>query len=254
METRGDGPPLLFAHGLSGNRARTLSALEPLARDHRIIAYDQRGHGDSTPIRDLSLYDPEAMAADAAGILDAFGIDRAIIGGESMGAATALVFATRWPERVERLLLVAPAFGRDPNPDRARLAGLGREIAREGIEGFLTNSGQRLREIHDAPPEVIAVVRQMHRSHDPGSLAAAFQAVSQWTFEPDLSRLSARRPPAAVLGWKGDSTHPLALAREVAASIPGAVFKELPGWMAVFADPAIVGRALRAVLAGKGNE
>ena len=51
---------------------------------HRIIAFDQRGHGDSTPIRDLSLYEPAAMAADSAEILDAFGIERAIIGGESM--------------------------------------------------------------------------------------------------------------------------------------------------------------------------
>ena len=175
METRGDGRPLLFAHGLSGNRARTLSALEPLARDRRVIAFDQRGHGDSTPIHDLSLYDPEAMAADAARILDAFGIQRAIIGGESMGAATALIFAARWPERVETLLLVAPAFGRDPNPDGARLAGLGTEIEREGIEGFLENSGQRLRRIHGAPPEVIAVVRQMHRSHDPPASPPRFR-------------------------------------------------------------------------------
>ncbi|MFN2387375.1 MAG: alpha/beta fold hydrolase [Thermoanaerobaculia bacterium] len=204
-------------------------------------------------VRDTSLYDPEGMAADAAAILDALGIDRAIIGGESMGAATALLFAARWPERVERLLLVAPAFGRDLNPDSLRLTGLGREIERVGLEQFLANSGERLRSIHGAPPEVLAAVRRMHLSHDPGSLAVAFQAVSRWTVEPDLSRLSTRRPPAAVLAWSGDAMHPIALAREVAARLPGARFEELPGWMEVFADPAIIGRALSRIFAGKGE-
>jgi pimeloyl-ACP methyl ester carboxylesterase len=253
VETRGAGPPLLFAHGLSGNRERTLLALEPLAGDYRIVVFDQRGHGDSTPVREPALYDPEAMAADAAAVLDSLDVDRAIIGGESMGAATALLFAARWPERVERLLLVAPAFGRMLNPDHVRLAELGGEIDRVGMERFLANSGERLRSGYRAAPEVVAAVRRMHLSHEPASLAAAFRAVSRWTFDHDLSRLSARRPAAAVLAWSGDVMHPIALAREVAASLPGAVFEELPGWMEVFADPAIIGRTLARILARKGE-
>jgi pimeloyl-ACP methyl ester carboxylesterase len=231
----------------------TLRELEPLAGDYRLVAFDQRGHGDSTPVRDPALYDPEAMAADAAAILDSLGVDRAIIGGESMGAATALLFAARWPERVEGLLLVAPAFGRRPNPDQVRLAGLGDEIDRVGMERFLANSAERLRSIHGAPPDVLAVVRRMHLSHDPRSLAAAFRAVSVWTFEPDLTRLRARRPPTAVLGWAGDPLHPVALAREAASSLPGAVFEELPGWMTIFAEPAIIGRRFAGILPRKGE-
>ena len=98
-ETFGEGKPLVFAPGLTDNRGYIRRQLLPLADRYRIVTYDQRGHGDSTPVTDPALYTPERMAGDMARILDAFDIERAVIGGESMGAATALLFAFTWPER-----------------------------------------------------------------------------------------------------------------------------------------------------------
>ena len=52
VETFGDGPWLVFAHGLTGNRHGTRRQFAPLADRYRIVIYDQRGHCDSTPVTD----------------------------------------------------------------------------------------------------------------------------------------------------------------------------------------------------------
>lgn len=118
VETFGDGPWLVFAHGLTGNRQGSRRQMTPLADRYRIAIYDQRGHGDSTPVMDPALYDLDRMAGDMAVVMDALGIDQAIVGGESMGAATTLRFAMRHPERVTALLLTAPAFSGLPTSRR----------------------------------------------------------------------------------------------------------------------------------------
>ncbi|MBK8034793.1 MAG: alpha/beta fold hydrolase [Chloroflexi bacterium] len=63
-ESFGSGPPLIAAHGLTGNRHITGRQLKQLANRYRIIVYDQRGHSDSTPVTNPSLYNPDRMAED----------------------------------------------------------------------------------------------------------------------------------------------------------------------------------------------
>src|ERR1700674_5008374 len=87
VETFGTGAPIVFAHGLLGNRHVVRAELAPLASHYRIVTFDQRGHGDSSPVTDPALYQPARMAGDMAAVMDALGIERAIVGGESMGAA-----------------------------------------------------------------------------------------------------------------------------------------------------------------------
>src|SRR5260221_5663229 len=67
----GAGAPLVFAHGLSSNRQQTLEELLPLASGLRIVAFDQRRHGESSPVTDPDLYDPERMADDIGTVMDA---------------------------------------------------------------------------------------------------------------------------------------------------------------------------------------
>ena len=68
VETFGEGPWLVFAHGLTGNRYGTRRQFTPLADRYRIVIYDQRGHGDSTPVTDPALYDLDRMAGDMAAV------------------------------------------------------------------------------------------------------------------------------------------------------------------------------------------
>lgn len=240
VETFGDGPWLVFAHGLTGNRHGTRRQFAPLADRYRIVIYDQRGHCDSTPVTDPALYDLERMAGDMAAVMDALDIEKAIVGGESMGAATTLRFAHRWPERVRALLLTAPALSDEPNPADEGVVVMGDEIITLGIEGFLRNSAERLRQ-SGASPDVIATIAAMHRSHDPASLATACRTSIRWLTD-DITDAAALTMPACVIGWSGDPLHPFALAERLVATLPDAQLETLPSLSALFARPGDVGR------------
>jgi len=249
VETAGEGPPLIFAHGLTSNRHRTLEQVAPLASSYTIIAFDQRGHCDSTPVTDPRQYDPNRMAGDMAAVLDSLGIDRAIVGGESMGAATALLFALRFPHRVDRLLLTGPAFSDGPNPGKDDLTRTGRLIAETGIEGYLSASAPEWAAtgMDDA---AIAAWSAVQRSHDPASLAVACATVADWVILPDPSALAAFPVPVQILAWEGDTVHPLKLARRMAAVFPSARLHVEPALAPLFNDATIPGRVFREFLVG----
>ncbi len=101
----GEGPALLLLHGLGG-AAWNFDALAPLLRGRRLLIPDLPGHGGSGPLPAPSL----AGFADAlADVLDAEGVERTDVFGHSLGGVVALRLALRWPERVRRLILAAPA-------------------------------------------------------------------------------------------------------------------------------------------------
>ncbi|MBZ0278090.1 MAG: alpha/beta hydrolase [Anaerolineae bacterium] len=241
VETFGEGPTLIFAHGLTGNRHVSRAQMAPLADRYRIIIYDQRGHCDSTPVTDPSLYTPERMAEDMATILDAFGVEKAIVGGESMGAATTLTFALRHPERVEKLLLTAPAFGDTLNTQAEGVGMMGQAMVEYGKEAYLAASAVRQRDELGWPQPVIDAVASMHGSHDPASFAAACMTVMHWILMPNLDPLKTVSCPTCIIGWEGDPLHPFSLAQSYAATIPNAHLETLPSLADLFMRPAVIG-------------
>ena len=247
-EALGVGPPLAFAHGLTSHRRISRLQFEALADRYRVILYDQRGHGESAPVTDPALYGVVRMGDDMRAVLDAFGIERATVGGESMGAATALAFALAHPERVERLLLTAPAFGDADNAGRDRLLEMADEIERWGMPEFLELVARRQREQFNWGPDLIAFVASMIGAHQPASIAAALKAVSAWRPFSDLSVLARLRCPVFILAWDHDPLHPLELARRMAAHLPNARLHQMEPPPALFRDPPLVGRLYREFL------
>ena len=99
-----DGPALLLLHGYTDSH-RSFDLLRPhLPENWRVIAMTQRGHGRSD--KPESGYAVADMAADVPALLDALGIDRAIVVGHSMGSAVALHAAASYPNRVAGLVLI----------------------------------------------------------------------------------------------------------------------------------------------------
>ena len=105
LEWSAEGVPLILLHG-HGNEAHLWDDFVPcLAPHYRVIAVDQRGHGDSDWDPE-GRYEPDAMADDLEAITAALDIDRFVLIGFSMGGRVSMTFAARHPERLAGLVLV----------------------------------------------------------------------------------------------------------------------------------------------------
>ena len=105
LET-GEGEPLVLMHGTGGHLEAYAHNIVRLAERFRVIAYEYPGHGYTThTTRDLELPD---YVAHLDGLLDALGVDRTHLSGESLGGWLALKYAAAHPERVRRVVLNTP--------------------------------------------------------------------------------------------------------------------------------------------------
>jgi pimeloyl-ACP methyl ester carboxylesterase len=105
----GKGDPVVTLHGLGATKVSFLPTVAALAPSFRVVAIDLPGHGDSVkPIG--AAYDPAFFAKAVAALLDACGIERAHLIGNSMGGRVALETGFEYPERVGRLALLAPSL------------------------------------------------------------------------------------------------------------------------------------------------
>ena len=106
-QDEGDGPPILLIHSAIVNR-RSWDPVVPLlvAAGYRVIRYDMRGFGESTT--DEVEYQPHA---DAVAVVDHFGLEKAAIGGNSMGGAFALDTVLERPDRFVAYIWVGAGIG-----------------------------------------------------------------------------------------------------------------------------------------------
>lgn len=119
-ELRGNGPPVVFIHGMIMTSTMWESQMDALDDAYTTIAYDVRGHGHTGGSEEKP-YSIDLFAADLDALLDALDIDRAVICGLSMGGTIAQAFAAANPEKVAGLVL-ADTFPTGPRPFTLRLA------------------------------------------------------------------------------------------------------------------------------------
>jgi pimeloyl-ACP methyl ester carboxylesterase len=226
-EQAGEGPAIVLLHGLTATHRYVVMGSRLLERSgHRVIAYDARGHGRSTPAGDPSAYGYPELAADLERVLDVLELPRAALAGASMGAHTALRFALSNPDRVTALAIITPAY--DPSAGLsdhdARRESLARGLREGGAEGFLA--------AYDFSPvpagwreTVRTVVLQRLSAHEhPAAVADAMEALARSRPFNGLGELGAIRVPTLVVASRDevDPGHPLALAARYAEAIPGA--------------------------------
>ena len=93
----GTGRPFFFQHGLGGEAKLVCDLFTPSA-GIRMISFDARGHGETRPLGDPEKISIASFADDLGELMDHLKIERAIVGGISMGAAMALNFTLRFPQ------------------------------------------------------------------------------------------------------------------------------------------------------------
>jgi len=235
-EESGSGRPVVLLHGLTATRRYVVMGSRLLERSgHRVIAYDARGHGASTPAPDPAAYGYEQLGEDLVAVLEARGVERAVLAGASMGAHTLLWLALRAPERCAGLVVITPGYDPAGSLEAARLArwdALADGLERGGVEGFLQAYGEP-----EAGPAwreaVVKAIRQRMALHEhPGAVADALRAVPRSRPFAELAELGRLSLPVAVVGSRdeADPGHPRALAEAYAAAIPGArLHVEQPG-------------------------
>lgn len=221
-EVRGDGPPLLLIHAGVADSRMWDPQWETLSAEYRLIRFDMRGWGRSTP--------PDAPFAhheDARLLLDHLDIESAHVAGVSFGGRVAIDFALAYPERVRTLILGAPGVGgMEPAPE-VQAFGDREEAYLES--GDLAAATQLNIDFWVIGPvrlayEVDAAVRQsVYEMQN-----AAFQVPLPPNFAPvglqppAADRLSEIRVPTLVLAGDADQPSAIETARRVAAEIPHA--------------------------------
>ena len=236
-EEAGEGVPVVLAHGLTATRRYVVMGSRALERDgHRVVAYDARGHGASSPAPSPGAYRYEDLAGDLLAVLDDRGIDRALLAGASMGAHTIVRFALDHGDRVAGLVVITPAF--DPDDTQDEHARLGRwdslsdGLRSGGVEGFVEAYGTP-RSPERWHETIYKVLRQRLGAHEhPGAVADALRAVPRSPAFEDWEELGELALPCIVVASRdeADPGHPYAVAERYAASIPGAeLVSEEPG-------------------------
>lgn len=221
----GRGPDLLLLHSLLTELtvfARVLPALEV---GHRVTRINLPGFGASAPV----VLDTVAAHADhVARVMDTLDLPRGTdVFGNGFGAFVALELALRHGARMGRLL-VADTLAAFPEPARVPFRGMAQRVRAGGMAAVLDTAIARMfpPEFAAANPGVIEERRRALAAVEPQCFARACLALA----ELDLSA-KAKNIGNATLVMCGalDQTTPPALARELAAIIPGARYEEIPG-------------------------
>ena len=224
IDDAGSGNPLVLLHGLTATRRYVLQGSRLLEREgYRVVSYDARAHGESDP---GDGYEYADLAEDLLSVLDSRDIDRAVLIGHSMGAATAIRLALERPERVAALVQITPAYAGSAYLDDAALAYWDRLAA--GLEADAADGFMRAFEPPNDPhwrDSVLKFTRQRIERHlHPEALAQAVRVVPRSAAFDGLDRLAEIEVPVLVVGSRdeADPTHPLAVAEDYARKLPRA--------------------------------
>ena len=173
----GDRLPLVLSHGAGGNHAAWYQQVAPFATDRMVVTWDHRGYGRSTDRADRS--GPEVAVGDLLAVLDAVGIERADLVGQSMGGWTTVGFALERPS-IARSLVLADTLG------GFRSEAIDAGLARQARGGF-------------GSPDLLG----MHAALDPGFSAREPERAHLYQ---SLGRMGTA-DPAVILPRLGATTH-----------------------------------------------
>lgn len=220
-------PPLVLLHAFPVDSRMWEPLRAELGEDVEVVAPDQRGFGRAPAASGTP--DLDAVAAEVLALLDDRGIERAVVGGCSMGGYVAMALLRRAPERVAGLLLIDTRHDADDEERADTRLAMASRADDEGtawladvVVPALLAAGTP-----DTSPELAGRLRAMISSQSPSGIAWAQRAMAA---RPDSTEvLRAYDGPALVIVGERDAICPPELARVMADLLPAGELVELPG-------------------------
>lgn len=217
----------------------------------RLIAPDLRGFGGSTELDSVSALSIADYAADVVDLLQELGIDRAVIGGCSMGGYAALALYQSTPELFSGLVLANTRAGADSTESRANRRSMLALVDREGPSGVAREMMAKLlgKTTHETNTVAEATIRRLIKQQTPVAIRAA---IHRMMHRPDSSPLLAQvSVPTLVITGAEDEMIPVEESRQMAAAIGGAKLVIIPGagHLANLEQPEAFNAALSGFLA-----
>ena len=224
LSGKADGPAVILSHSLCTTLAMWEEQLAVLAPHFRVVRYDTRGHGasDAPP----GAYTLEQLAADAVGVLDALGIEKANWVGLSMGGMIGQGVALYHPQRLHKLVLASTAavMGEELQPVwterimRARASGMA-SLVDETLERWFTPP------FLAADPPAVHRIRRQILSTPVSGFVGCCEAIRHLNY---LERLAAIEMPTLIIVGEDDPGTPVAFSEAIHARIAGSRLVVIP--------------------------
>ncbi|MGI4954227.1 MAG: alpha/beta fold hydrolase [Janthinobacterium lividum] len=218
----GEGPPVWVFHSLLADAGSCTPLAAALSGSYRVTVPDLPGFGGSAPV-EAGL---EAVADRLAAAVGETGGPVAVIG-NGYGSFVALMLALRHPALVGRLVLAGTGAAFD-EPGRAAFRGMAGAAGSKGLAAIADTAMRRLFSpaFQEANPALLAERRERFLATDPAMFIAACNALASLDISDAVRGLHV---PVLVTAGELDEATPPAMARRLAALLPDASFKELPG-------------------------
>lgn len=250
--------PVVFLHGLMGHAYEWDALFTELTVDHRIVALDQRGHGESEW---ADSYDPVHMAEDVVALIESIDVARPHLVGHSMGALIAMLVAADRPDLVDRVAFIdvgpdslTTEWGRESLPAVLEMfAAASYGDAEEAVAEWMTDPFAR-------EPLMRHYVEHVLTSRDDGRLGYRFDAANLGDFarraRSDRQWAALERIEAPALLIRGEHSELLtrSMADEMIRRMKDVHFVEIADGSHDLGvqQPEAIARAVRSFLEGSG--
>ncbi len=225
----GQGRPFVFQHGTGGDVHQTQDLFVP-PLPFRLLTLDCRGHGETRPVGDPASLSFSLFANDLIALLDTLHLQQTVVGGISMGAGVALNVALRYPQRVQALVLVRPAWLDEPLPAHLqvypRIAKLIRDVGAAQASEAFKRSEEYLELQRTFPVTAASLLGQLtrERAEETVDILERLPADAPNRNPQDWTHISV---PTLVLVNADDPLHPFHYGEVLADAIPGATLKQI---------------------------
>lgn len=216
----GEGPPVVLLHGLLWS-SRMFTRLRRLLPGYRTVLLDLRGHGQSDRPTDADVYSWTTLASDVVACLDHLGLDRAVVGGLSLGANVALATGMQHPKRCAGLVVEMPVLSGARDASYSVFGALASVLERGEAPLRLLSRLVRRFPVPRSVPE-LAAIRDV-AALDPVSGAAVIRGLLRAGPLPeDPETLARLTMPTLVIGHRHDPIHVFADAADLVSRLPDA--------------------------------